>query len=129
MSEFQLTKTRLFEGVWEGILTAGETDVTRPDLGVTHLDKPLGDVFVEDMDEAGQWHVRIPIPPEMIGDGAHTFLIFDMASGEALDSFTIIAGDAVSDDIRAEVSLLRAELDLLKRAFRRHCVETGASGG
>jgi hypothetical protein len=26
--------------------------------------------------------------------------------------------------LRAEVDLLRAELDMLKRAFRRHCVET-----
>jgi hypothetical protein len=30
----------------------------------------------------------------------------------------------LEEDIRAEVSLLRAELDLLKRAFRRHCAET-----
>ena len=35
-----------------------------------------------------------------------------------------IAGEAVSDDLRAEVELLRAELDMLKRAFRRHCLET-----
>jgi hypothetical protein len=61
---------------------------------------------------------------DLIGDGAQTFLIFDKDTGETLDSFTIIAGDAVSDDIRAEVALLRAELDLVKRAFRRHCVET-----
>jgi hypothetical protein len=30
----------------------------------------------------------------------------------------------LDEDIRAEVDLLRAELDLLKRAFRRHCSET-----
>ena len=29
-----------------------------------------------------------------------------------------------AEDIRAELSLVRDELDLLKRAFRRHCVET-----
>jgi hypothetical protein len=41
-----------------------------------------------------------------------------------LEKFTLIAGDVLGDDIRAEVDLLRAELDMLKRAFRRHCVET-----
>jgi len=128
MSQYELSKTRLFEGVWEGVVTATEDGLSKPDLGVTHLDKPLGDVFVDAMDSPNQWRVRIPVPVEMIGDGAHTFLIFDMTTGAALESFTIIAGDAVSDDIRAEVNLLRAELDLVKRAFRRHCVETGAEG-
>ena len=41
-----------------------------------------------------------------------------------LGDFTLMAGDAVADDLRAEVELLRAELDMLKRAFRRHCLET-----
>ena len=129
MSEFTITKTRLFEGVWEGVLTATEKGLAKPDLGVTHLERPLGDVFIEDTQNEGEWVVRIPVPVEMIGDGAQTFLIFDMTSGAALDSFTIIAGDGAMDDVRAEMALLRAELDLLKRAFRRHCVETGAAGG
>ena len=37
---------------------------------------------------------------------------------------SLLAGEALGDDIRAEVALLRAELDMLKRAFRRHCLET-----
>lgn len=93
-------------------------------MGVTHLEKPLGELLLKETGEPNQWAVRIPIPVDLIGDGAQTFLIFDKDTGETLDSFTIIAGDAVSDDIRAEVALLRAELDLVKRAFRRHCVET-----
>lgn len=124
MSAFELSKTRLFEGVWEGVLTATEDTAETPDLGVTHLDKPLGALKVQETGTPNQWAVRVPIPVELIGDGAQTFLIFDKQTGETLDSFTIIAGDAVGDDIRAEVALLRAELDLLKRAFRRHCVET-----
>lgn len=124
MSAFELSKTRLFEGVWEGLLTALDNNVGQPDLGVTHLDKPLGELHLKETGEPNQWALRVPIPVELIGDGAQTFLIFDKVTGETLDSFTIIAGDAVTDDIRAEVALLRAELDLLKRAFRRHCVET-----
>lgn len=126
MSQYELSKTRLFEGIWEGILTASDPAEQAPNIGVTHLEKPLGEVRVTALETQGNWSLQIPIPVEMIGDGSQTFLIFDKDSGETLNSFTIIAGDAVTDDIRGEVSLLRAELDLLKRAFRRHCVETGS---
>lgn len=124
MSAFELSKTRLFEGVWEGVLTAADENTEQPDLGVTHLDKPLGELRLKETGEPNQWSVRVPIPIELIGDGAQTFLIFDRDTGETLDSFTIIAGDAVSDGIRAEVALLCAELDMVKRALRRHCAAT-----
>ena len=64
------------------------------------------------------------MPQEAICDGVQTFAIREAASDEVLGSFTLIAGEALGDDLRAEVSLLRAELDMLKRAFRRHCLET-----
>ena len=64
----------------------------------------------------GQWQVLRKKEP--IDD-----VIEDAATGDALAHETIFAGELVEDDIRAEVSLLRAELDLLKRAFRRHCSE------
>ena len=68
--------------------------------------------------------LRVPIPAELLSDGVQTFLIRDTDSGETLESFSILAGEALADDIRAEVELLREELDMLKRAFRRHCLET-----
>ena len=55
----------------------------------------------------------------LIADGVQTFLISDKRSGETLDSFALMSGDALSYDIRAEMALLREELDMLKRAFRR----------
>ena len=36
----------------------------------------------------------------------------------------MITGEPVEDDLRGEIDLLRAELDMLKRAFRRHCIDT-----
>ena len=63
-------------------------------------------------------------PGRLLSDGVQTFLISDPDTGEKLASFAVLAGDALGDDIRAEMDLLRAELDMLKRAFRRHCVET-----
>ena len=59
-----------------------------------------------------------------LAEGTQTFLFRLAGSEETLAQFTIVTGVALEDDIRAEVDLLRAELDMLKRAFRRHCVET-----
>lgn len=123
MSAYTLTKTRLFEGVWDGVLTAKRAGADTPKIEVRLLEKLLDHVTLTESG-ANQWVLRIPIPAAAIADGAHTFLIQDGDSGETLDSFSIVAGEAIAEDIRAEMDLLRAELDMLKRAFRRHCVET-----
>ncbi|RME18719.1 MAG: hypothetical protein D6801_00660 [Alphaproteobacteria bacterium] len=126
MSSIQLTKTTIRAGVWEGVLTGAGA---RPDLEVTHQAKPVpGLRLKEDPSVPGQFIVQVPIPPELLSEGVQTFVITDRASGETLESFSIVTGQPVDEDFRAEVELLRAELDLLKRAFRRHCAETGADG-
>ncbi len=124
MSSMTLTKTRLFEGVWEGVLTMREGGKSQPAIAVTHLGQPIDGVDVIEDRERGHWVVRVPIPAKMLSDGVQTFLISDPDSGETLESFAVLAGEAMGDDIRAELQLLREELDMLKRAFRRHCVET-----
>jgi hypothetical protein len=121
MADLSLTKTSLIAGVWQGVLTGHSADDT-PQLRVTHLDQTLAGVEV--LAEAGNWTVRVPIPAALIADGVQSFVVSDARTGTVLDSFVIIAGDAMAEDIRAEMDLLRAELDMLKRAFRRHCVET-----
>ena len=75
-------------------------------------------------DQAGGCVLRVPVPKSAISDGVKTFLVIDSKAGEKIGSFALIAGEALGDDIRAEVDLLRAELDMLKRAFRRHCLDT-----
>ena len=124
MSDFTLTKTRISEGTWEGLLTANASAGVQPSIEVTHLDKPIEGVTVAKTDDAGKWSLQIKIPTSVIADGVQTLLINDTTSGETLDAVTLIAGEALADDIRAEVDLLRAELDMLKRAFRRHCLQT-----
>ncbi|MBR9652397.1 hypothetical protein [Thalassovita aquimarina] len=124
MSELTLTKTRLFEGVWEGVLSSGAKSRTPPQIEVTHLEKKLQGVELVEGDAPGRWLLRVPIPAALLSDGVQSFLIRDADSGETLDSFSILAGEALADDIRAEITLLREELDMLKRAFRRHCLET-----
>ena len=124
MSDLTLTKTRLFEGVWEGVLTTEVEGNFQPEVEVTHLQNKIDGVEIIENRESGHWVLRVPIPVSLITDGVQTFLINDVKTGDTLGSFALMSGDALSYDIRAEVTLLREELDMLKRAFRRHCLET-----
>ncbi|MHC0052152.1 hypothetical protein [Actibacterium sp. D379-3] len=125
MTQMVLTKTRIRAGVWEGVLELQPADMPAPRLEVRHLEQPVEGIAVAaDAAVPGRYLVTVPIPAQMLGDGVQTFLIRDADSGITLDSFTIVTGEPLEDDIRAEVDLLRAELDMLKKAFRRHCLET-----
>jgi len=122
MADAKLVKTRLRSGVWEGVLSGVSG---QPLLEVMHLEARVSGTSVSEIpDRPGDWAVRVPIPVEVLSEGVQTFLIRDAVSGDKLGHFTIITGVAMEDDIRAEMDLLRAELDMLKRAFRRHCLET-----
>ncbi|MEL6887789.1 MAG: hypothetical protein AAFO86_03685 [Pseudomonadota bacterium] len=122
MSTLTLTPTRMRHGIWEGTIQQSGSGV--PQVSVTHLGTPVPDVQIAEAGD-GTWRVQVPIPAEAIADGVQVFLLTDATDGEKLGHFTLIAGEALGDDIRVEMELLRAELDMLKRAFRRHCVETG----
>lgn len=124
MPAYSLTKTRFVEGIWEGLLVAVTADAPPPEISVTLQDAPVRGVTVTQTANPARWAVEVPVPVQAVGDGVQTFLILDGHSGETLERFTLIAGEAAGDDIRAEMALLRAELDMLKRAFRRHCLET-----
>lgn len=122
MAELVLTKTRIQAGVWEGALTGADTP---PDIVVTHNGQEIGGAALrEDPEIEGQFRLAVPIPAELLSEGVQTFLISNKATGDRLSSFTIVTGQPLDEDVRAEMELLRAELDMLKRAFRRHCVET-----
>lgn len=124
MSDLTLTKIRMRNRRWEGRVTGASTSGARPDIRVSYLDRPVDGVELTEGPQPGVWDLAVPVPEEAIADGVHTILIYDGASDAKLGNFTLIAGEAVGDDLRAEVDLLRAELDTLKRAFRRHCLET-----
>jgi len=122
MIEKRLTKTRIKAGIWEGILTGSDT---APRVEVMLLERAVPGVVVEAVPgQATEWAVRVPIPAEALAEGVQTFLIREVGTTESLAHFTVITGVALEDDLRAELDLLRQELDMLKRAFRRHCLET-----
>lgn len=127
MSEMSLTKTRIMGGIWEGVLTVPADRELMPQIEVMHLEQPvLGYDLAEDGTVENTWHLRIAIPPDLLSDGVQTFVISDKETGKTLSSFAIVTGEPLEDDITAEIDLLRAELDMLKRAFRRHCLETAS---
>ncbi len=124
MSTYALTKLRFKDGVWQGSLDATVKDSPPPQVSVTVLDTAVDGVNIVETDEPGQWLLDVPVPDFAIGEGVFSFLISDVTTSEVLGSFAIIGGDVLADDIRVEMALLREELDMLKRAFRRHCIET-----
>ncbi|MFN6978331.1 MAG: hypothetical protein ACK4OP_09420 [Gemmobacter sp.] len=122
----RLTATRVRAGVWEAVLSgAGDTP---PAVTVEHDGRTVTGVSLSPLpDAAGSYALRVPIPAEAVADGVQTIVVH-AGEGGVLGHVAIVAGAALEADLRAEVELLRAELDLLKRAFRRHCVETAGPG-
>lgn len=116
-----LTQTRIAQGWWEGRMEgAGDT---APSVEAWHLDRALPGLEIAPVPrQAGAFTLRLPIPAEILSEGVQTVLL--RVGDAVLARFTLIAGQPLDEDLRAEISLLRAELELLKRAFRRHCAET-----
>lgn len=124
MAKFSLAKTRLQAGVWEGVMTWDGTENKQPEIEAMHLDKAIAGIKIQEEPSGNEWKVQIPVPIEAVSDGVHTVIVLDKSTGDLLTSFSLVSGEPLSEDIRTETALLRAELDMLKRAFRRHCLET-----
>ncbi|GHC56312.1 hypothetical protein [Neogemmobacter tilapiae] len=124
MDNLAIISSSLRGGVWAGRIgpVAGGA---LPDLQVLHLDRVLEGLVLARGEDGVTLTFRVNLPVEVLSDGVQTVVLQD-AAGQRIGSLALVAGEALEADIRAEVDLLRAELDMLKRAFRRHCVETGA---
>ena len=108
---------RLRAGVWEAVLQAGAL----PEIEALHQGSILPGLTVAALaGRPGDWLLRLPIPTERLDDGVQTFLLRARDGGQTLGHFSIVSGTPLEADLRAEIDLLRAELDLLKRVFRRH---------
>lgn len=119
----KLSQTRIVRGVWEGVLTdGGETPVVE----ALHEGEALPGVEVVALPGKAGHAVRVPLPGSILSEGVQVVLL--CLGGEVLTQITLVAGLPPDEDLRAEVNLLRAELELLKRAFRRHCAEPARQG-
>lgn len=119
----ELTRSGLRQGVWQGILTG--VGSTPPRIEALHRDAPVPDLRLEHNPEADHWLLEVPIPAAAIAEGVQVILIREAGSTRELGSITLLNEEPLSEDLHREVTQLRAELDLLKSAFRRHCAESG----
>ncbi|RMC37741.1 hypothetical protein [Paracoccus alkanivorans] len=122
MSQFE--NHGLKAGTWSGVLTAGEAPAR---VALIHLGEV---VSVARLAEAGtgRWQVSVDLPPALLADGVQSLvLVADGGEGSEaplpdavqLDRLHLAAGTPLDHTLTAEVQLLRAELELLKREIRR----------
>ena len=125
MSDLKLTRRRIRGGFYEGLLTTGARLRETPRVELHLPDTSLGDVAITASGKGGKaWDIVATIPAVSINEGIQTYILCDGATGETLDSFAVVTGEPLQEDLRSEIALIRAELDMLKRAFRRHVVES-----
>ena len=112
-------------GIWQGVLS--RTDAPGRIL-LVHMAARVGEARVAPDEAEGRWRISAALPLERLSDGVQTFLLVEdggagteplRPGGQQLASLTLVAGDLLEDDLRAELNLMRAELDLLKKEFRR----------
>lgn len=121
MTKQSIINAQIRAGVWEGALAGAGTDA--PAITVAHQGTPLAGVTCTHDAAHGLWHIKAPIPPQLINDGVQTFVVSD-SNGSVIAHFSLLAGDVMADDLRSEIALLRSELEILKSAFRKHCAES-----
>lgn len=122
MGDLALTKSSVVSGVWTGVLT-GVSGADAPTITVSLNDGVIAEITTEKTDGDAGWTVRFEVPGKALSEGVQCFLFSEFGKNDVLTSFTVLSGDIASDDVRAELALLRAELDMVKRAFRKHCIE------
>ena len=120
----QVSSLGLHRGIWECRLHAA----TRPHRVALTLDGRTLGLAELTADGDDNWRISARIPVETLADGAQTYvLVADDGEGTEgprpgatrLAHLPLLAGEALADDLRAEIDLLRAEMDLLKRELRR----------
>ncbi|MDO5605018.1 MAG: hypothetical protein Q4G25_07655 [Paracoccus sp. (in: a-proteobacteria)] len=73
------------------------------------------------------WRVEVTLPSQALSEGVQSFALVADGAGEGppaadaerLAVLPVLAGAALNQDIMAEIELIRAELDMLKRELRR----------
>ncbi|WP_134681891.1 hypothetical protein [Paracoccus ravus] len=120
----QFESLGLKSGIWQGLL---RRDTAPARIVLVHLGARLAEARVT-AQEDGLWRVAVGIPSQKLSDGLQSFLLLEDEGKEGdpvapdaahLGSMNIVAGKPLDEDLLAELNLMRNELDLLKREFRR----------
>ena len=111
----QLTKLEIIDGVYRGILSSSKKPKL---LSLTDGSVTLSEATIEDTGNK-TFLVTVDIPSDVLADGVQTLCITDPETGESLDMISIVTGQYLDQNLAAEVSQLRAELDMLKATVRK----------
>lgn len=114
MSEETLVKLAFQGGRYEAELRAPE------DTGIEAVHNGRVIAAARLTHGEGATRVSVEFPADILSDGVQVVALRSTVTGAVLDRVTVLAGEALDEDIRAEIALLRDELEMLKRAFRRH---------
>jgi hypothetical protein len=117
-----LTRLRLAAGTWEGRLT-GPVGAEPPALVATWDGAEIREPDLAS-EAPGQWKATLILPARLVSDGTHTLAI-GPRGGDPLCLENLAFGDPLEGDLRAELAALRTEVEVLKRALRRHLAEGG----
>ena len=117
------TEVSLHNGLYTAHLSLPGIPADAPDLALQYLGEDLPDAHLVHLSD-DKWRLEVPILSNLLSDGVHTLLLVGDQGTDLLHSHVIASGTALSQDMRAELALMRAELDLLKRAFRRKLPKT-----
>lgn len=115
MTQLTMTRSTLIAGTWETTL---EGAGARPEVSVWLGTQALPSVTLADAGP-GAWEVRAAVPVECLASGTHVLILRGGRDGTALGHLRLSAGVADAADLAAEVAILRAEVDMLKKALRR----------
>lgn len=115
-----LEKTMLRGGTYLGLLSyPGHAKQPVPSLRAEHDGRALPLEITAIEGTVNQHQVSVTLPTSLLSEGIQIVTIQAEDTPEPLASFPLIVGDATPDDVTAEIALMRAELEMLKRAFRR----------
>lgn len=118
VSNWLLQRTSIAGGRYRGWLT-GEGEP--PALGMYLGEDYLGPLTKTPED--GGFRIDGALSAALLTQGVQTVSI-RTADGDLMDSVTVVTGLETPHDLRAEMDALRAELTVLKAAFRRHVIGT-----
>lgn len=115
-------------GVWTGQLR----DMPNPArVCVTCMGEVIAEAALAD-DGDGVHQVRVDLPGSLISDGVVTLVLVADQGGSGdpvgadaihLHHQTLVTGKPLDQDLMADLSALRAEMELLKREFRRFALD------
>ena len=116
-----LADSRIHQGVWDALV--GPLPAEGPPSATARCGGHVieGLTLSAEPDRPGYWRATVPLSSDLISDRVQTVIleIGDGAEARNVGRICVAAGQALLDDLGAEVAALRAELDLLKTVVRR----------